>query len=201
MNTAGRSHPRAARRRSRAIPPAVIGALMLAGCTGTPATTGPLITDTASMAAPSVAAGFATSVAAGSASPVTAGSASPVAAGSATSVGPEALLRTAVATLNGAAGSVAGQQRVLATLVAAGQRDAQRACPAATSTLTLEPVWSDLVPAPDWRPGTGMLAGTVYSLPTLIRIHRDGRIVGTDLADLHAAVDDGLLGLTVLCIA
>ena len=106
-----------------------------------------------------------------------------------------------MAKLNAAAGSVAAQQRVLATLVAPGQRAAQDSCPVATSTLTLEPVYADLAPAPDWRPGSGEFVGTVYSLPTLIRIHRDGRIVGTDLAELHAALADGGVGLTVLCVA
>ena len=115
--------------------------------------------------------------------------------------GPETLIRAAVAGFNTSAGTVAGQQRVLATLVAVGQRAAQRSCPTATATLTLEPVYTDLAPAPDWRPPTGVLAGTVYSLPALIRIHRDGRIIGTDLVDLHLAVDGGAVAFPVLCIA
>lgn len=189
ISTVGRVGMSAAAQRRRCVAiPAVITALMLSGCTGTPPTTAPPTTVS------SASVGGSASVAPAPASPTTASSPT-------TATGPESLVRAAVAKLNAAAESVAGQQRVLTTLVAPGQRAAQRSCPAATSTLTLEPVYAELAPTPDWRPGTGVLAGTVYSLPTLIRIHRDGRIVGTDLAELHTAVAENRVGLTVLCIA
>ena len=45
-----------------------------------------------------------------------------------------------------------------------------------------------LRPAPGWTPQTGALSGTVYALPTLIRIYTGDRITGTDLTTLHLGV-------------
>lgn len=98
-------------------------------------------------------------------------------------------------------GPVADQQRVLAGLVAPGQAEQQRACPAATRTLRLEPVYSELAGAPGWTPPAGTMSGTVYSLPTLIRVYADGRLVGTDLTDLRLSVEAGDVRLAALCVS
>ncbi|MET3804497.1 hypothetical protein ABIB25_001492 [Nakamurella sp. UYEF19] len=99
-----------------------------------------------------------------------------------------------------AGGSVAAQQAVLGRLVSSGQQAVQRRCPTATSTISFDPVYSRLAVAPGWKPTSGTLPGTVYALPTLIRIYRGDRIVGTDLTDLHLTIDSGVAGLPALCL-
>ncbi len=99
-----------------------------------------------------------------------------------------------------AGGPVAAQQAVLGRLVSPGQRSVQNSCPAATTTISFEPIYPRLAPSPDWRPTGGSLPGDVYALPTLIRIYVGSRITGTDLTDLHVAVDAGQLRLPALCL-
>ena len=112
-------------------------------------------------------------------------------------------LQKTVSQFNAQVGSVDGQQRVLRELVDPGQAAVQSRCPPATSTLEFQPVWSAAAPASSWTATEGNLTGAVYSVPTLIRIHRASRITGTDLADLHLAIAAGTGGaarLTALCI-
>lgn len=99
-----------------------------------------------------------------------------------------------------AGGPVAAQQRVLDRLVSAGQRPVQGRCPAATTTIAFVPVYDRLSVAAGWKPSSGTLPGTVYALPTLIRIYRGDRIVGTDLTDLHLSIDGGVARLPALCL-
>lgn len=111
------------------------------------------------------------------------------------------MIRHAIDSFDAAAGSpVAAQQAVLRTLVSPGQADVQRHCPGPTTTISFEPVYAWLAPAPDWRPSSGSLPGTVYALPTLIRIYTGDRITGTDLTDLHVAVSGGRAMLPALCL-
>lgn len=111
-------------------------------------------------------------------------------------------MQRAVDAFNEAAGGpVPRQQAALAMLLDTGQRSVQRKCAEATTTLRLEPVYSRLAPAPGWKPTSGALSGTVYALPTLIRIYSGNRITGTDLTDLHLAVQDGRAKLPALCLS
>ncbi len=99
-----------------------------------------------------------------------------------------------------AAGPVAGQQTVLSDLIDPALVGGLDKCPPATATLRFEPIYPALRPAPDWTPRTGALGGTVYALPTLIRIYTGDRITGTDLTTLHLGVHDGEAYLTSLCL-
>lgn len=111
-------------------------------------------------------------------------------------------VQRAVDAFNEAAGGpVSRQQAALAVLLDAGQRSVQRKCAEATTTLRFEPVYPRLAPAPGWQPTAGSLSGTVYALPTLIRIYSGNRITGTDLTDLHVAVQDGRATLPALCLS
>ncbi len=100
-----------------------------------------------------------------------------------------------------AGGPVAAQEAALATLVSGGQSSVQSRCPAASSTISFEPVYARLAPSPGWTPTSGTLPGTVYSLPTLIRVYTGDRITGTDLTDLHVSVQDGRGWLPALCLS
>jgi len=120
-----------------------------------------------------------------------------------TSPGDAALgaVQRAIADFNATAGGpVSVQQAALHSLVSSGQQAAQQACPIATSTISLEPVYSRLEPAPSWRPSSGTLPGVVYAIPTLIRIHSGDRITGTDLTDLHLAIDENQVRFPSLCL-
>jgi hypothetical protein len=99
-----------------------------------------------------------------------------------------------------AAGPVAGQQTVLSELVDPALIGGLDKCPPATATLRFEPIYPALRPAPAWTPQTGALGGTIYALPTLIRIYTGDRITGTDLTTLHLGVHDGEAYLTSLCL-
>jgi len=99
-----------------------------------------------------------------------------------------------------AAGPVAGQQTVLSELIDPALVGGLDKCPPATTTLRFEPIYPALRPAPGWTPQTGALGGTVYALPTLIRIYTGDRITGTDLTTLHLGVHDGEAYLTSLCL-
>lgn len=113
----------------------------------------------------------------------------------------EAAIRSTIDALNDtAAGTVAGQQAVLTTLVEPTLSSALDDCPPATTTLRFEPVYQGLRAAPGWTGTTGSLTGTVYALPTLIRIYTGDRITGTDLTTLHLGVDAGEAYITPLCV-
>jgi hypothetical protein len=99
-----------------------------------------------------------------------------------------------------AAGPVAGQQTVLTELTDPALTGALDRCPPATATLRFEPIYPALRPAPGWTPQTGALTGTIYALPTLIRISTGDRMTGTDLTTLHLGVHDGEAFLTSLCL-
>jgi len=99
-----------------------------------------------------------------------------------------------------AAGAVSDQQQVLHALVDPGLSAALDQCPPATTTLRFEPVYAGLRPSPGWTPSGGELSGTVYALPSLIRIYTGDRITGTDLTTLHFGVNSGEAFLTPLCI-
>lgn len=99
-----------------------------------------------------------------------------------------------------AGGPVAAQQAELDQLVSSGQAAVQSRCPPAKNTITFEPVYARLAPAPGWRPSSGTLPGTVYSLPTLIRVYTGDRITSTDLTDLHLSVEGGKGWLPALCL-
>ena len=99
-----------------------------------------------------------------------------------------------------AAGPVTAQKAKLAELVSPGQASVQSRCPAATSTISFEPVYARLTPAPDWKPTSGTLPGTVYALPTLIRVYTGDRITSTDLTDLHVSIQGGRAWLPALCL-
>lgn len=125
------------------------------------------------------------------------------AASTATSPGEAALVavRRAIADFNATAGGpVSAQQAVLHRLASSGQQAALQACPIATSTISFEPVYSRLEPAPQWRPSSGTLPGVVYAVPTLIRIHSGDRITGTDLTDLHLAIDGNQVRFPSMCL-
>ncbi len=125
------------------------------------------------------------------------------AAGSAFTVPPDdqRAIRATLDRVNGTAGGpVAGQQRVLADVVDPGSGAVLRRCPPTTSTLLFEPVYDGLRSAPDWRPTSGTLTGTVYALPVLIRIYTGDRVTGTDLTTLHFGVRNGEAWLTALCV-
>ncbi len=111
-------------------------------------------------------------------------------------------IRTTIDRLNGsAAGTVDEQQKVLASLVDPGSAAALGKCPTATSTLRFEPVYPALRTAPEWKPTEGTLAGTVYAVPSLIRIYTGDRVTGTDLTTLHVGVRDGEALLTAVCVS
>ena len=77
----------------------------------------------------------------------------------------------------------------------------RNSCPAANNTISFEPVYARLAAAPDWKPTGGTLPGTVYALPTLIRVYTGDRITSTDLTDLHVSIDGGRAWLPALCLS
>lgn len=108
-------------------------------------------------------------------------------------------VRTLLDGLTATADSVADQQAALAAVV--DPVGGLSGCSAATSTIRFEPVWAAVHPVPQWRPSSGAPpAGDVYAVPSVLRIVRDGRIVGTDLATLHVGVQDGVARLALFCI-
>jgi hypothetical protein len=113
----------------------------------------------------------------------------------------EQAIRSAIDAVNATAGgSVTSQQAVLATVVDPALSDAFRQCSPATTTLRFEPVYTGLRATPDWTGADGTPAGTLYSLPVLIRIYTGDRITGTDLTTLHLGVHDGAASITPLCV-
>ncbi len=112
----------------------------------------------------------------------------------------EAMVRRTIDAFNATAGGpVSAQRSELLALLSPGQRSVQRACPVATTTIRFEPVYAWLAVATGWRPAGGTLPGKIYTLPTLIRIYTGDRITGTDLTDLHLAVQGTSAQLPALC--
>jgi hypothetical protein len=115
--------------------------------------------------------------------------------------GDEQAIHTTIDRLNAAAsGSVADQQAVLTAVVEPTLQGALAQCAPATSTLEFQPAYPGLRAAPGWAPSNGALVGTVYALPSLIRIHTGERITGTDLTTLHFGVTADEAFLTPLCV-
>ena len=113
----------------------------------------------------------------------------------------EQAIRGTIEAMNSAAADgVAGQQAALAALVEPALAKALDDCAPATTTLRFEPIYGGLRTAAGWAGSGGSLAGTVYALPTLIRIYTGDRITGTDLATLHLGVQAGEAYLTPLCV-
>jgi hypothetical protein len=113
----------------------------------------------------------------------------------------EAAIRRTIDALNAtSAGTVANQQAALATSVEPALTSALDDCPPATTTLRFEPIYPALRASPDWTSSTGTLTGTVYALPTLLRIFTGDRMTGTDLTTLHLAVQAGEAFTTPLCV-
>jgi len=113
----------------------------------------------------------------------------------------EKAIRNAIDELNSAAGSgVRGQQETLAALVEPALAQSLDDCAPATTTLRFEPIYPGLRAAPGWTGSSGSLTGTIYALPTLIRIYTGDRITGTDLTTLHLGVQAGEAYLTPLCV-
>jgi hypothetical protein len=113
----------------------------------------------------------------------------------------EQAIHATIDRLNAAAGgTVADQQSVLMAEVDPTLIDALDKCSPATTTLRFEPIYQGLRAAPGWSPSVGELSGTVYALPSLIRIYTGDRITGTDLTTLHLGVRPGEAYLTALCV-
>jgi hypothetical protein len=109
-------------------------------------------------------------------------------------------IRKTIEAMNAAAvGGVAEQQAALAAVVEPALAKSLDDCAPATTTLQFEPIYRGLRPAPGWTGSAGPLSGTVYALPTLIRIYTGDRITGTDLTTLHFGVQAGEAFLTPLC--
>jgi hypothetical protein len=104
-----------------------------------------------------------------------------------------AALRASVDEINRAAGDPTTQRRVLEQLVLPAKAAEQRHCPPTANTVTLEPAWPSVSP----RAGTP----GAYLLPTLLRVHTDGRITGTDLTALVFTVQSGRARTSTLCVS
>ena len=113
----------------------------------------------------------------------------------------EQAIRDTIDQMNSAAGNgVAGQQEILAGLVEPALAEALDDCAPATTTLRFEPVYPALRATPGWTSKSGPLTGTVYALPTLIKVYTGERITGTDLTTLHLGVQASEAFLTPLCV-
>jgi len=117
---------------------------------------------------------------------------SPVAAAPPVSATDLAALRATVGEINQAASDPATQRQVLEQVASPTHAAEQRQCPPTNNTVTLEPAW------PSVRPQAGTPGG--YLVPTLLRVHADGRITGTDLTALVFTVQGGQARTPTLCI-
>jgi len=104
-----------------------------------------------------------------------------------------AALRAAVDEINRAAGDPTEQRSVLDKLVLPADAAAQRQCPPTANTVTLEPAW------PSVSPQAGRSGA--YLVPTLLRVHTDGRITGTDLTALVFTLQSGKARSPTLCVS
>ena len=113
----------------------------------------------------------------------------------------EAAIRRTIDGVNATASGPVGDQRsALSAVVDPRLASALDQCPTATSTLRFEPVYRDLRAVPGWTAPSGPLTGTVYALPSLVRIYTGDRVTGTDLTTLHLGVHEGEAYLTPLCV-
>jgi len=130
------------------------------------------------------------------------GGTDPQAAGStAVPAADQQAVRATIDRLNASsAGAVPAQQQAIAAAVDPALAAALDKCPPATTTLEFQPIYRDLRASPDWTGATGTPAGTVYALPSLIRIFTGDRVTGTDLTTLHLGVRAGEAFLTPLCV-
>jgi hypothetical protein len=109
--------------------------------------------------------------------------------------------QAAVARINATAGGpVAAQRAVLDALADPAQQQAQQSCGVASGTLSFEPVWADLRADPVWQPSAGGMTGTVWSVPTVVRVRLGARIDATDLANLHFTIVGGAARTSALCV-
>ena len=123
------------------------------------------------------------------------------AAESAVPAADEQAIRATIDRLNAtAAGDVPDQQSVLSSVVDPAQTNGLAGCGPATTTVRLEPVYEGLRAIPSWTSGGNALAGTVYALPSLIRVYTGDRMTATDLTTLHLGVQGGEAFLTPLCV-
>lgn len=109
----------------------------------------------------------------------------------------DAIRSTVDAVNESTSGTPADQQARMQDLVDPGRRDEVARCPAATTTVQFEPVYSGLRRIGS-EPGA-------YALPTLIRVHSGGRLTGTDLTTLQFVVRPAADGtveayLTPFCV-
>jgi hypothetical protein len=113
----------------------------------------------------------------------------------------EAAIRRTIDGVNATArGPVGDQRSALSAVVDPSLASTLDQCPTATSTLLFDPVYRDLRAVPGWAAPSGPLTGTVYALPSLVRIYTGDRITGTDLTTLHFGVQQGEAYLTPLCV-
>lgn len=117
-------------------------------------------------------------------------------------------IRATIGQINAtAAGPIEAQRAVLDRLAAPGEAADQRACPAATTTLSFDPAYRDLRLAPpgdrddDGSPGAGETDGVEYLLPSYITIYTGGRITGSDLTTVHLWVQGGVARTAALCVS
>lgn len=106
-----------------------------------------------------------------------------------------AAIRATIDEINATAGGpVTAQRAVLQARVTVAQSADQLACPTAANTLSFEPAYGDLRPAPD-DPDGG------FVLPAYITIYTGDRIIGSDLTSLHLWIVDGRARTAALCVA
>ncbi|NNG35519.1 hypothetical protein [Nakamurella aerolata] len=80
-----------------------------------------------------------------------------------------------------AGGDPAEQRKVLLQTVDPAQRDTQQSCAQASTTVEFQPAWEGLRADPTGAEGA-------FLLPTLVRVHRGGRITSNDLTTLRVLV-------------
>lgn len=95
--------------------------------------------------------------------------------------------------INAAAVDPTAQRTALQRLVLPAHAEDQRRCPTTSNTVTLDPAWPSVRPVPG-QPG-------VYLVPTLVRVHTDDRITGTDLTALVLTVESGRARPATLCVS
>jgi hypothetical protein len=137
------------------------------------------------------------------------------------SAGDVAAIRRSIGAINATAGGpVADQRAVLNRLAAPSEAGLQKECPAAQSTIRLDPVYTDLRSPPDdgslgptttaasaaaggiTATGTaGVSAQREYLLPALITVFTGNRITATDLTTLQLFVMNGTARTAHLCVS
>jgi hypothetical protein len=131
-----------------------------------------------------------------------------------------AAIRRSVGAINATAGGpVADQRAVLNRLAAPSESEQQKDCPAAQSTIRLDPVYTDLRSPPEDSPlgpsstaasspiaamtsasAVGPSAQQEFLLPALITVFTGNRITATDLTTLRLFVMNGTARTSHLCV-